>query len=352
MKETDLMDRLPNALQACLANVPNTRLETTEREVVMPNGIRTDLVFGLRILGRQKRLLVEARGSGQPRQAREAVEQLRRAMEDQPQGAYPVFAAPFVSEASAAICRESETGYFDLAGNCRLALDDSYVEVRSPENPFRERRSGISLFSPKSSRILRVLLNEPRREWRVQQLASAAGVSIGLASKIKRQLEEREWAKTEEGGVRLTQPDSVLQAWASAYGYKQNEVFEYYTLETPGEAETAVADWCRESGVEYALTGFSGARLSSPRVRYNRASIYVSARIEDLAMNTRLKRVDSGGNTLLLRPYDDGVFDGARDLYGLRVVSPVQLYLDLKSMAGRGEEAAEEILIRELRPTW
>jgi hypothetical protein len=71
-----------------------------------------------------------------------------------------------------------------------------------------------------------------------------------------------------------------------------------------------------------------------------------------LALNTQLKPVDSGGNVLILKPYDEGVFSGARTTYDLRSVSPVQLFLDVRSMAGRGEEAAEEILVRELRPSW
>ncbi|MCE5190194.1 MAG: type IV toxin-antitoxin system AbiEi family antitoxin [Actinomycetia bacterium] len=102
--------------------------------------------------------------------------------------------------------------------------------------------------------------------------------------------------------------------------------------------------------MSYALKGFSGARLSSPRVRW--VSIYASSRVDSLALNTQLKPVDSGGNVLILKPYDEGVFNGSQVRYDLRAVSPVQLYLDVKSMAGRGEEAAEEILVRELRPSW
>jgi hypothetical protein len=353
VKERELIEQLPAALGACLSSMPDTKIEGTEREVRLSGGMMADLVVKLRILGRERTMVVEAKASGQPKQARAAADQLKRlVLDDSLKGAYPVFVAPFVSETSGAICRESEIGYFDLAGNCRFALDGIYLEKTSPENPYKEKRSDAPLFSPKSSRILRVLLNEPKRKWQVQQLAQAAEVSIGLASKVKRQLEEREWVATEEGGVRLTSPEEALRAWADTYTYKRNQVFEYYSLEGASDVETAVSDWCRESDVTYAMTGFSGARLSSPRVRYNRASIYVASRIDSVAANTGLKPVDTGGNVLLLGPYDEGVFQGARSLYGMRAVSPVQLYLDLRSMAGRGEEAAEEILVRELRPSW
>ncbi len=190
------------------------------------------------------------------------------------------------------------------------------------------------------------------RAWQVQQLAAEAAVSIGLVSKVKQELQEREWLASTENGIKLSDPEQVLKAWAQAYSYKKNEVREYYALTSAGDSETAIARWCEENAVHYALTGFSGARLSSPRVRYNRSTIYVESIIEGLARGTDLKLVETGGNVLLLKPYDEGVFQGSRILYGMGVVSPVQLYLDLQSMPGRGEEAAEEVLVRELRPSW
>ena len=54
----------------------------------------------------------------------------------------------------------------------------------------------------------------------------------------------------------------------------------------------------------------------------------------------------------LLIPYDEGVFYGAREVEGLRVVCPVQLYLDLKGYKGRGEEAASAVLKQELSKLW
>jgi hypothetical protein len=46
---------------------------------------------------------------------------------------------------------------------------------------------------------------------------------------------------------------------------------------------------------------------------------------------------------------DPAVFTDAKQIKGVKVVSPLQLYLDLKLLAGRGEEAADEILQKELR---
>ncbi len=62
--------------------------------------------------------------------------------------------------------------------------------------------------------------------------------------------------------------------------------------------------------------------------------------------------VPTGANAILLRPFDEGVLYGSQDVEGDRVVSDVQLYLDLASQRGRGEEAATFLLDQRLRPTW
>jgi len=352
VKLPEVIERFPEALERCLYNVPRSKINRVERDVHLTNGMTADLFVGLTVLGRPQKMLVEVSPNGQPRRAREALDQLRRMRADSiARDAYPVFFAPYVSEASARICREDDTGYLDLVGNCRLAFGNAYVEKVSPENPYKERRSRASLFSPKSSRVIRLMLGESR-PWQVQQLASAAEVSLGLASKVKKELEEREWILSTEEGIKLADPEQVLMEWAKVYSYKKNSVGEYYTMAGTEEAELAIANWCGKNQVRYALTGFSGARMSAPRVRYSRSTVYVESKLETVAAGVKLKPVDTGGNVLLLEPYDQGVFQQSRVLYGNRVVSPVQLYLDLQSMSGRGEEAAEEVLVRELRPSW
>ncbi len=352
MKELELIEKFSEALEKCLDNVPRSAIDRVDREVRLTNGMVADLVVDLKVLGRRQRMLVEAKSSGQPRRAREAIDQLKRMLSDsRVSDAYPVFAAPYISEASARICRECETGYLDLVGNCGLAFDNAYVERVSPENTYKERRSRASLFSPKSSRVIRLMLGGSR-PWQVQQLAASAEVSLGLVSKVKKELVEREWILSTEDGIKLSNPEQVLEEWAQSYSYRNSDVAEYYTMASNDESEATVAGWCKENRVRYALTGFSGARMSSPRVRYNRSTIYVDSNPEVVAASTELKRVETGGNALLLKPYDEGVFQESRVLYGSRVVGPVQLYLDLQSMPGRGEEAAEEVLVRELRPLW
>ena len=65
-----------------------------------------------------------------------------------------------------------------------------------------------------------------------------------------------------------------------------------------------------------------------------------------------LKEVTTGPNVTFLRPYDEGVFYGSKSYNGFPVVSPIQLYLDLASHKGRGEEAAQFLFEQEIEPLW
>ena len=64
------------------------------------------------------------------------------------------------------------------------------------------------------------------------------------------------------------------------------------------------------------------------------------------------KKVESGANITLLIPSDEGVFYGASEIEGVPVASPIQSYLDLVSFRGRGEEAAQFLLDKVIKPKW
>ena len=66
--------------------------------------------------------------------------------------------------------------------------------------------------------------------------------------------------------------------------------------------------------------------------------------------------VDSGENLVVLNPTDDGVFYlrevGTGPDRRMSCTNVVQTYVDLCHAGGRGEEAAEALLNRRLKPEW
>ncbi|MBO1347282.1 MAG: hypothetical protein EBE86_007735 [Hormoscilla sp. GUM202] len=296
-------------------------------------------------------MFVEAKSSGQPRLAREAVNKLWRAIA-QKGSAYGVFIAPYISPTSAEICAAEGIGCLDLAGNCRLCFGQVYIHKEGKPNPFSQKRYLRSLYAPKSERILRVLLSQSHKAWKVKALASEANVSLGLVSNVKKLLSDREWLSTSADGFCLSHPAALLADWAQNYNYRHNQAFDFYSFKTVGEIEEVLASTCSELGIRYALTGFSGAARYAPVVRYQRVMAYVDADIESLANLLNLKAVNGGANVSLLSPYDEGVFYQARSVDGQAIASGIQLYLDLLGFRGRGEEAATALLEQVIMPQW
>jgi len=344
-EQSDIYSTAQNTLRGVLEKVPFLKVESMERE-----RDSIDILVDLAIGDKKQILLVEAKSNGQPRIARDAVNQLIRYRNTYP-NAYLIFMAPFISPQAAEICMKDGVGYLDFAGNCFLSFGQVYIEQTGKPNPFRTRRELISLFSPKSSRVLRVLLSNPGRAWKTQNIADEARVSLGQVANVKRLLLDREWITRQEGFA-LTAPWMLLEEWEKVYSYRKNEVRNYYSLKSIPEIEADLAAVCKEKGIEYALTGFSGAARFAPAVRYTRAMAYVYNTREDVASLLNLKEVESGANVMLLDPYDEGIFYGTQVIEDIRVVSPLQIYLDLKGYKGRGEEAAEAILRDVIKPKW
>jgi hypothetical protein len=103
----------------------------------------------------------------------------------------------------------------------------------------------------------------------------------------------------------------------------------------------------------YALTGFSGGARYAPAVRYQRATAYVAAdTLATVAHALGLKEVSSGANVSLIALTDLNVLYGSQLIDGASVASASQVYLDLRSLRARGEEAAEAILRGGIEPKW
>ena len=61
-----------------------------------------------------------------------------------------------------------------------------------PTRPLR------SLFAPRATRVVRVLLSEPGRAWRLEELAKAAEVSLGHSHNVVKRLEELAWLERDD----------------------------------------------------------------------------------------------------------------------------------------------------------
>ena len=268
-------------------------------------------------------------------------------------GSQPIIFASMVSDRTSEIATKHGVSWMDYAGNCRLVFPayGIYVRCSGIENPFgKQLPKVLNVYSSKSSRVVRAMLQEPLRGWQLNELAAHPDVRVSpaLMSRIKRSLVEGGYAVMQKGLIRLKRPNDLLIDWMDHYRNHKPREYSFYMRGELEQIEQQIAQWCSKSTDQFALSRFSAAWRLAPEVRYNVASFMVPTRailaeaFIDLVSNYGARKVDSGAN-LILQVSDDESYYSNRLGETLQTTSPLQTYLDTRAMNGRGEEAAMAI---------
>lgn len=303
-----------------------------------------DLLVKFRMGDQDQTLALAVARLGHPRQIRETITRLSEIRRELP-GTYPVAASIYISPQSATLLRRSGLGYVDLSGNCSLAFNSVLIEKEGKRNIRPSNRPLKSLFAPRATRVVRALLVDLPRAWRLGELAKAAGVSLGHAHNVVTRLQELAWVeRREEQRIHLAKPADVLESWVDNYTYRENGIAAYFSLERPTRTLMAeVARVAHAEGRRYALTLHSGAALVASRVRVPSIHCYLEGEPDPIARSLGLRPGEGEGNVHLMAPYDAGVFYAPLEKGGLRVVCLPQLYADLFHYERRGREQAEHL---------
>jgi len=304
-----------------------------------------DLLVKFRLGEHEQTMVVDVASLGQPRQIRAAVTKLSDVRRILP-GAYPVATSVYIGPQSARILKDNNLGYVDLSGNCYLAFEHVLIEKEGKRNVRPSTRPLRSLFAPRATRVVRVLLAEPSRPWRLEELAKAAAVSLGHSHNVVKRLEDLRWVERDEAQrIHLGKPADVLEAWCESYSYRSNEIASYFVSERV--TRRLMADLARTAAAEgrrYAFTLSAGLSLVAPHTRLGAIHCYLEGDPAPIAAALGLHPAGEADGALhLLSPYDPGVFHGLVDKAGLKVVSLPQLYADLARSERRGAEQAEHL---------
>jgi hypothetical protein len=311
---------------------------------VKVGGQTADMLVKFRMGDRPHTLVLGVTSLGQPRHIREAVTRLseiRRALPD----AYPVAVSPYISPQSAALLKRSGLGYLDLSGNCHLSFENILIEKEGKPNLRPANRPLKSLFAPRATRVVRVVLVDPQHAWRLEELAKAAEVSLGHAHNVVKRLEGLSWVeRNSQQRIQLTRPAELLEAWVEAYSYRQNDVQAYFSGERIARGLVVeLGRAAHEARRRYAFTLHSGAALVAPNVRFPAIHCYLEGDPGPVARALGLRPAEGEGNVHLLAPYDQGVFYAPMAKGGLPVVCLPQLYADLYHYERRGREQAAHL---------
>ena len=253
----------------------------------------------------------------------------------------------YLSPESRSICLDHDVAYLDLVGNAHLAFDHVYINRAVADRPKSETRALRSIFAPKAAAILRVLLREPARAWRVAELAEAANASLGHVSNVRKALLAREWIEKGTNGVILVRPDALLRTWREEYRKPTGRRTSRYTLFHGDQLSKQLSGRlnAKPHHPRAILSSHSAAQWFAPFVRGGTHSFYADepgARMLKEAL--KLTHVERGANAIVTIPRDESLFDdAAQPAPGVYCASPIVTYLDLWSGNDRDREAAEHL---------
>src|SRR5579883_3333822 len=256
---TNFISPAETALYDCLSQLPASGVVINRMpRLRVDRPPQVDLIATV-TLGEQKlSLIVATKTRGEPSFARQAIYQLKYARE-QIGDVAPIFMAPYISPQTARLCQDENVGYLDLAGNCHIELPGIYLHVEGKPNPFAHSRKLNSLYQPKAERVLRVLLTQHPRSWRIRVLADEAQVSVGQVYKVKQRLLEKEWLTDAKDGISLTKPEELLSDWRAHYRFDKHAKTMLHALRELDDIEKGLTRYCQRSQFPFAVTSFAAA---------------------------------------------------------------------------------------------
>jgi hypothetical protein len=256
--------------------------------------------------------------------------------------ALPLVAVPFMGESGKRLCEEHGVSWMDLAGNAHLRAPGLHIHIEGRPNRLKKVGRPENPFAPRSARIARRLLLEPQHFLSQRELARLTGLGEGYVSRIVRKLEAEELLqRDEQGRVQPRAPELLLESWHERYDFQKHQILKGHVPARSAELLLrSLSARLSEAGVGHAATGLAAAWKLTHFSAFRMVTLYVQRLPFDVLESLSFREEARGANVWIVLPNDAGVFDGTEFREGVRCVSPVQVYLDLKAQPERSEEAA------------
>lgn len=246
----------------------------------------------------------------------------------------------------------------DLYGYAYLNAPGIRVDRQRQDRPARAAWSApvreINPFSKKASRVLRALFSAPGESVRVSELAARTHLAIGWASNVADALVQRGYATRSEDGLRLADPVAALLDWTNAYQWRKNPSRSYAVPLDRDQVLERLGRACEKWKTPWAVTLLAAAER---RIGYVRGAgmlhVYLGgadeAQMRGILSELFAEESAAEGGLAIMEPYYGvGICVEAENVSGIRVVSDLQLFLDLAHFPVRGIEAAEMLLKRRM----
>jgi hypothetical protein len=360
--------------QIPLKGLPGVSIQNVREQPEQPFDISFELLSG------PNRILVlgEIKSTFSPRMLEEIGPWIRRLKSLRPDVSVAVI-APLLSPQAQAFCIQNGIDFLDLAGNVfinvpgKFTLQRNGMRARGEFGTPSESARIVNVFSGRFSRVLRVLLEQPR-SWTVTEIARELeretarftqqypGVGVdfkisrGSISKAATGLEEQLAVRRRGTAILVPEPRRLLEQWGEKYKerYRWRLRSSFQAGNPFGSQLAAIA-----KGIgpmiqgAYAFSGAIAATSNAPFIDIEVVDVFVlGGAASAIALRDLKPEASSEPPIRVITPYDAGVLMYAKEVGRAPIVSPVQAYLDLYARGGRDLKQAEYLLNNVIQPRW
>jgi hypothetical protein len=370
--ETEVAEALRN--QIPVRALPGVSIANVQSEPEKRFDISFDLLSG----PNQIQVLGEVRATFSPRVLEEISPWIQRLKSLRTDVSIAVIAQQLSPQAQA-FCVENGIDFLDLAGNVFINVPGKFTLQRNGMRASGEFAASsqsariVNVFSGRFSRVLRVLLQQPR-SWSIGEIAKELEkestqfrgrfpgteidftISQGSISKAIAGLEEQLGVRRRGTAIVVPEPARLLQQWAEKYKerYRWRLRSSFQASNPFGNDLTKIADGIRPllRGL-HAFTGAVAATKNAPFIDIDVVDLFVFRGAADaMGLRDLKSQASSVPPIRVITPYDAGVFLYANLIGTALIVSPVQAYLDLYARGGRDLKQADYLLENVIRPQW
>ncbi len=259
--------------------------------------------------------------------------------------AVPLLVVPYMGPKARRYISSHDVSWMDLSGNADIRGPGVRILIEGQPNRFAAPGRPSTAFSPKASRIARVMLAAPDRRWLQSDLVHETGLSGGYVSKVVGRLVDDELVVLQpaDGRLALRSPSTMLESWTQVYDFAKHSVAKFHMVGRTGpEVLAALAGRLQGAGIDHVATGLAAAWQISQYADFRLTTLFVAEPLLN-PETLGLRPVEQGENVWIVTPIDVGVFHAAKDINGVRCVHPVQAYVDLAGQPERAKEAAAEL---------
>jgi hypothetical protein len=345
-EETKLIDAAVALLSDWLP--PGWTAERAERQIVGPNSQapgRVDAVVDLRGSNANATFAVEAKRSFAPRDVERLLPGLSRTLRRLAGNVPLLVVAPWLSARTQELLREEGINYIDLTGNAWVRLDFPAVFIRTTgatRNPEPQVREVARVRGPKAGRLVRTLV-DVRPPYGVRELAEATELAPGYVSRLLDALDRDALVdRSRKGEVVAIDFPGLLRRWTESYDVlKNNETRRFIAPEGAGKSLERLRD-VGANGANAVPGPFADVRWAPVA-----APALLLLYVEDMPRvidPLNLLPADEGSNVVLLRPFDQVVWDRVNRDDGITYVAPSQVTADCLTGTGRMPSEGEALI--------